>query len=329
MRRIEDISGYSGKILKSQIPFDLKIIFYWLIGVILCIYLPILNVSPFRVFFILPLILFIPGYLILAVLLPEIHVIESFERIALSIGLSIAISPLIGFALNFTPWGIRLNPIVWALIIFNASLLPAAYFRQANLPLYSRYSISLLQGIEGLKQELSLTEVTHAEKILFKVLIIIIIIGFISAIYIVLVPRNGENFTEFFILGEEKAIGDYPTRLTPGEIYPVYIGVSNHEHRNVTYTVEIFLLKVVYYPPSNASSITRMDRSSSLIIDLTDNSTLLTPYNLSSPDLGYNRVEFLLFNETVPGESISGPARIHASYRDVFLWVNNQSSDEA
>ncbi len=40
--------------------------------------------------------------------------IDGIERVALSFGLSIAIVPLIGLALNFTPWGIRLVPIMIA-----------------------------------------------------------------------------------------------------------------------------------------------------------------------------------------------------------------------
>jgi hypothetical protein len=32
-------------------------------------------------------------------------------------------------------------------------------------------------------------------------------------------------------------------------------------------------------------------------------------------------VEFLLFDETVPGFNVTGSDRINASYRDLHLWV--------
>jgi len=37
--------------------------------------------------------------------------IDGIERVALAFGLSIAIVPLLGLVLNFTPWGIRLTPL--------------------------------------------------------------------------------------------------------------------------------------------------------------------------------------------------------------------------
>lgn len=57
-------------------------------------------------------VLFLPGYAATAALFPENDQIDGIERVALTFGLSIAIVPLIGLALNFTPWGIRLDPIL-------------------------------------------------------------------------------------------------------------------------------------------------------------------------------------------------------------------------
>jgi hypothetical protein len=46
---------------------------------------------------------------------------------------------------------------------------------------------------------------------------------------------------------------------------------------------------------------------------------MIIPYNLSVNTTGYNRVEFLLFDENVPGYEVSGSNRINASYRDLHL----------
>jgi uncharacterized membrane protein len=45
--------------------------------------------------------------------------LEGLERVALSIGLSLAVVPLIGLVLNYTPWGIRLEPITASLALFT------------------------------------------------------------------------------------------------------------------------------------------------------------------------------------------------------------------
>jgi uncharacterized membrane protein len=48
----------------------------------------------------------------------------------LSIGLSLALVPLIGLVLNFTPWGIRFAPIVASLGTFTTVALLAAAMRK-------------------------------------------------------------------------------------------------------------------------------------------------------------------------------------------------------
>ncbi len=60
-------------------------------------------------------ILFLPGLMFISALYPRNDDLDGLERVALSIGLSLAIVPLVGLALNYTPWGIRLEPIVIAL----------------------------------------------------------------------------------------------------------------------------------------------------------------------------------------------------------------------
>jgi hypothetical protein len=56
-------------------------------------------------------------------------------------------------------------------------------------------------------------------------------------------------------------------------------------------------------------------------LTLAHNETADIPYNLSVEKTGYNRIEFLLFNETVPGADVGSLNRINASYRDLHLWV--------
>ena len=64
-------------------------------------------------------VLFLPGYSLLQLLFPKGSELDSLERFALGIGISLAVVPLIGLVLNFTPWGIRLVPIVISLAAFT------------------------------------------------------------------------------------------------------------------------------------------------------------------------------------------------------------------
>ena len=79
----------------------------WLAVASGAIYLSLPETLPLRVVLALPLMLFIPGYCVIAALFPKDGDINLIERFVLSFGLSIAIVPLIGLGLNFTPWGIR------------------------------------------------------------------------------------------------------------------------------------------------------------------------------------------------------------------------------
>ena len=65
-----------------------------------------------------------------------------------------------------------------------------------------------------------------------------------------------------------------------------------------------------------------MDPLDRLSLTLIPNQTVIIPYNLSVNKTGYNRVEFLLFNENIPGYEISVGDRINASYRNLHLWLD-------
>jgi len=75
-------------------------------------------------------VLFLPGFLLLSALYPRSGEMDTLERVALSIGLSLAIVPLIGLVLNYTPWGIRLEPIMVSLALFAEVLAVAVVVRR-------------------------------------------------------------------------------------------------------------------------------------------------------------------------------------------------------
>ncbi len=78
-------------------------------------------------------VLFIPGYVAVEALFPKGRELDSIERFALSVGLSLALVPLVGLLLNYTPWGIRLTPIVISLVILTIGLAVIAFARRYRL----------------------------------------------------------------------------------------------------------------------------------------------------------------------------------------------------
>lgn len=85
-------------------------------------------------------ILWLPGYTFIKALFPQSRHpktteknLDPIERVALSLGLSLALVPMIGLLLNYTPWGIRLTPIVLSLLGLTITFATAAILREHQI----------------------------------------------------------------------------------------------------------------------------------------------------------------------------------------------------
>ncbi len=79
------------------------------------------------------MVLFIPGYVAIEALYPKDKDLSPLERLALSMGLSLAVVPLIGLLLNYTPWGIRLTSILASLTLYTLAVTMIAAYRKYKL----------------------------------------------------------------------------------------------------------------------------------------------------------------------------------------------------
>lgn len=119
-----------------------KILLAIVLATLLSALLAALTSGALRITFGLPFVLFFPGYTLLAALFPKRGDLSGVERIALSFGLSIAVSPLISLVLNYTPWGIRLYPILISITLFIIVTSAIGWYRQRTLPAADRLSIN-------------------------------------------------------------------------------------------------------------------------------------------------------------------------------------------
>ena len=219
----------------KKYPADVILCMLWSL-----ILLPValLNVGgTVRVILGLPFILFIPGYILIFALFPTKKTdkgIDTIERIALSFGLSIAVVPLIGLGLNYTPWGIRLEPILLSIFIFVVGVGAVAIYRWIHINPNERFTISF--DISLPKSESKL------DQALTVILVASILIAVVSLVYVIVTPKTGEKFTEFYILGSGGMADDYPRNLTAGQNAAIILGIVNHEYRTINYTVEIWLV---------------------------------------------------------------------------------------
>jgi uncharacterized membrane protein len=281
----------------KNFPKDLALVIFLTLLCIPFVLIPPLNeISPTRIILGLPLVLFLPGYALIATLFPREGDLDGIERIALSFGLSIAISPLLGLALNYTPFGIRLTPILIVLSVFTISLAIGAYVRRSRIREADRFGVDFGAFFKSIKDSFKIKD-SKVDKILTAVLIISIVLALSMTVYVIITPKEGEKFTEFYVLGTGGMAEEYPTNLTVGEEGEVIIGIVNHEYAAVTYLLE---LKV------NGGVI---DQKS---IVLTHNETWEGPFTFKPKKAGEDqKLEFLLYK--VGEEGI---------YRSLHLWVD-------
>lgn len=168
---------------------------------------------------------------------------------------------------------------------------------------------------------------TRIDRLLSDILVVVILIVITTTIYVIASPKESEHFSGFFILGENKMAADYPTQIITGQNYPIFIGVGNHEFRNMTYTIETWASLTEFDNLTNSTKILVMDPLDRQLLVLSHNESTTIPNNLSLNKTVYNRVEFLLFNETVPGLDVTASDRINASYRDLYLRVNVKDAE--
>jgi uncharacterized membrane protein len=315
----------SSAFFRQEFPADLALVVLWLAAGIITLYIPGLSETPLRMVLALPILLFIPGYCLIAILFPKSDDLGLMERIMLSIGFSIVIIPLIGFGLNFTPWGIRLEPLVVAIILLTWVMVLCAHYQRAVLPREERFRVSFSAITGRIHGEFLPQGEKGVDRFLSVVLMLVLIVVILATVYVIVVPKEGaERFSEFYILGKNQTAADYPDMILPAENYPMYIGVGNHEYRTITYTIETWALRTEFDNVTNSSTIMEMDPSDRLSLTLAHNETKIIPFNLFVVKPGYTRVEFLLFNESVPGPEVTGSNRISTSYRNLHLWVNSR-----
>lgn len=114
---------------KTLVEYALRLeysLWFWTIIVLVSLTLIIIYITSIlpqlialRYFLGTLYVLYLPGYVLVEALYPREGDLKPLERLALSIGLSLAIVPLIGLILNYTPWGIRLGPVLVSLAIYT------------------------------------------------------------------------------------------------------------------------------------------------------------------------------------------------------------------
>lgn len=251
--------------------------------------------------------------------------IDGIERVALSFGLSIAIVPLIGLILNFTPWGIRLGPIAVSVSGFTLVSVGIAVQRRNELPPDERFQLPYREWLATVHTEMMEPE-NRTDAALNVVLVISVLLAVSSVGYAVAVPPQGEQFSEFYILTEqsdgELVADEYPEEIAITDRPELVVGIGNQEYEQTNYTVIVQLQNVTV--EGNNTTVEERREIDRFTASVAHNETHHERHTLAPTTTGENlRVQYLLYTGEVPDTPTAETA-----YRELHLWMNVTSPEQ-
>jgi|AGTN01.2.fsa_nt_gi Predicted membrane protein len=282
---------------------DALIVLVLVTASLLSMYTPGISDTLLRFGLIVILFMFLPGYAFVAALYPARSGPGGIERAALSVGMSLVFSPLIGFALNYTTFGVSTLPMVVSISLFTVAFMAVALYRRHRLPSSERFCLDLATPVSDAWNALSLRKKAGTNRAATVMLIISLALVIITAGFLAAVPIKHEQYTEFYIYGKNGTLAEYPLKSKLSDTAPVIVGISNHEGTAMTYNLAVTI--------DGIGSQRRTIYSDRFVI--ADNDTLEKTINLTMDRAGDNlNLQFLLYVDGVPD----------TPYRTCNLWVN-------
>ena len=271
---------------------DLLIIF---IASLLMVPLALFTAGPVRIISGIFFVLIFPGYTFLAALFPRKTSLDSLMRLALTLGLSLALVIILLLVLNFTPWGIRLDSSLISLGVFTGVMDGLAWLQRRLLSREERF----FSGVNlNFKQYLGTFQRQNTADKVLNILLAVAVVAVLGTVAYVLVRnKNGEKFTQFYVLGLDGKADNYPHDIVHGQSGTVLLDIINEENAVATYKIEILI---------DGQQVNEIDS-----IVLSQGEKWEQPVTFTHSQTGDNReVQFELFVNDSP------------SFQELHLWID-------
>ncbi|MFC5969859.1 DUF1616 domain-containing protein [Halomarina salina] len=274
----------------------------------------------------LPMLLFVPGYALVAALFPAAKKgpketvgggIDVFERLLLAVVVSVAVAVLSGVLLDWSRWLIDLRSVVLALLVPTVLGVVVAAVRRRSLPARERFDYGLAQrfGVNRWREAPRFSRVSNGLVVLAIVLVAA------SVVYVAATPPNAETPTEFYEVSIDESgnavAGDYPTEFVRGEATTLHLRIDNHERETVRFAGVVQLQQV-----SEDGTVTRTATLSQFGREVPADARLVVDPTVTPPFTGERlRLTMLLYRGEVP----ENPT-VDNAYREVHRWVSVNAS---
>jgi len=323
-----------------HLPGDLLAILLIVVAVDLLLLLSVPQQGLLRGALAIPFVLFCPGYALLAALFPEDgrplterntsirsiknrvlpnRGIDGPERAVLSLGMSLAVSPLVGLLLNYTPWGIRLLPVVLAISLLTVGATLIGILRRQSLPEAERFAIPYRRWLGTPRAAISDPD-AQIDVLLSAVVVLCVLLVASTVTYSAVADRGGERFTEFYLLGTNETgapvANDYPTQFTVGQSKSLLVGIENQEERRMNYTVVVVLQWLD--ERSNETRVLGQRRLDRFSVTLAPGESIRRSRSVAPTRVGRDlRLTYLLYRGAAPRNPT-----VENAYREVHLFID-------
>ncbi|KDE59537.1 hypothetical protein EL22_20740 [Halostagnicola sp. A56] len=281
-----------------------------------------------RILLAIPLVVFFPGYALVAILFPDTvgddqrsfddertglgravllsGGIEPIERLILSIAFSVAFVPVVPLIATVTPWGITSRPVLLGVSILTVCLTLVAIVSRYRVPPSNRFvpsNMLVLPMLTGGDQSSPYTKTNTRPYNVALTLGLALLVA--SAGFAVANPVQHDGFTEFSVQGSEldgEMQTVYDSTATAGEPYTVPFSITNQEHSDQTYTV-VALFEQVEYGDGGENSASVIERTAltNESISVADGETRNESLEVTPPSAGDNRrLTLLLYTGEPP-----------------------------
>lgn len=304
------------------------------------VFAPVLRDTPLRIPLGFLFVCLVPGYVVVAALFPErfrgerdarggggqtgtagADGVTVTERLLLSVGLSVVVVPAIAYAWNFTPWGIRLVPVLLSTSVFTVGLAGLAALRRRRLPEDAQFRPRLPDGLGGAR---STPTGGGSRWVVNAVLVVAVLCFAASAGFAVVELSPDEQYSEFYLLsadGDAFAGAEQPPAVVPGEPQTVEVAVGNHEGTPTNYTVVVVQQTVAV--DGNETEVREQTRLDRFTVAVDHNETAVRNDTVTATERDdRSRVVWLLYPDDPPETASTTSAANH-----VYLWVASNTSD--
>ena len=309
----------AGRSRSSAIPLDLVLVLLYLAAVVGLLAADALGArsSPTRILLTLPLLVFVPGYALGAAAFPRAPArerrgslldrvrerpggVDTTERVALGLGLSLALLPIVGVLVAFQPGPFTTEASVVALAGVGALFSLIAAIRRWRLPAEERYGppLGYWRDVVGRSTEGSGTDALLSVGLGLSVVLAVVAGGFAIA-----APIDAQQFTTL-AAGHMNSQGEFVAspsdrmleNISTGSSVESAFYVKNQEQRTVEYTVVVQVQRV-----NDQGELRQVSELNRYRQTLEPGQEWIQPHDVTLRLQGMNvRIAYLLFKGPVP-----------------------------